>query len=58
MTLRISKEYKKMCFEDGCPNCGSEDTGRSWATIDLGEDVEVCLCDECGYTLPKYEESE
>lgn len=49
-------KYSTMLNEEGCPECESHDTRAASATVNGKDNVEVCICNDCGHTVEKDEE--
>lgn len=49
-------KYSKMLNDEGCPECESDDTRATTATVNGKDNVEVCICNDCGHTVEKDEE--
>jgi hypothetical protein len=47
------QEYEDMVAFKGCPECGACITYESKATINGQDNVQVCICDDCGEVLVK-----
>jgi uncharacterized Zn finger protein len=52
---QVREEFIKMQFDVGCPECGSDATFESVASIHPRNNVAVSICDECGHVEEKFE---
>jgi hypothetical protein len=52
---KIRRPFDDMLNVRGCPECKSPHTYDTVASVNDQDDVEVCLCDNCGHVELKYD---
>jgi transcription elongation factor Elf1 len=52
---RVRRAFDSMLNIQGCPECRSEHTHETIASVNDEDGVEMCLCDNCGHVELKYE---
>jgi Zn ribbon nucleic-acid-binding protein len=43
-----------MLTGSGCPECGSEETYETTVSVNDTDDVDACMCDDCGHVEVKF----
>lgn len=52
---KVRNEFDDMLCFSGCPECKSPHTYETVVSVNNQDNVEVCICDNCGHVELKYD---